>query len=335
MLNLWQKVALVLVGIAILCFLNGCGKGSEAYRTGNAEKLILRLAEIETSDLPSARGAREFARLVEQKSEGRIKIKVYDSGQLGQESSVIEQVRFGGIDFARVGLASLGNHSVQARMLTMPYVIRSAGQMWRIADGPIGDNIKEVLLKEKLVCLAWYDGGVRAFYNTQREIRDLEDYRGLKISVQRSSAMTELYTYLGAIVVPVPTNELYRSLQSGLIESVDDGIASYYIHRHYEIAKHLLYDSQYRIPEVLIASRMTMMQLSKRDQEIITESARESLNVQRQASLEMEKEAFQGLRDMGVLIHHMDSKDIDQLKEAAKTMYHSFRDEELNEILNY
>ena len=335
MLNLWRKVVWVLLGLAAICLLNGCGVSSDNYHTSDENKLILRLAETQAQDSPSAKGAREFARLVEQKTEGRIRIKVYDSGQLGQENSVIEQVQFGGIDFARVGVASLGNYSTRVRILTLPYVISSEGQMWRMIDGPVGDEIKETLMKEKIVCLVWYDGGVRAFYNSRREIQSPEDYRGLKISVQRSPAMAELYTYLGASVVPVPSHELYRALQSGLIDAVDDGLGAYYIHRHYEVAKYLLYDTQYHIPEMIIASRMTMMQLPRKDQEVIVAAASKSLNYHRQASLEMNKAAFRGLRDMGVLIHYLDAQGMEQIRATAQPLFNRFRLEDVQFIANY
>lgn len=330
-----QRLAWLLFALAFLFLCSGCRDEGENYRTNNANKLILRLAETQAAGTPSGKGVREFARLVEQKTAGRIKIKIYYSGQLGQEASVLEQIRFGGIDLARVSLASLEQHSAAVRMATLPYLITSPSQMLRIADGAIGIEIGEALLKEKIVCLTWYDGGARVFYNTSRAIRGVEDYRGLKIGIQRSPHMVELYNYMGAATVPVALHEQYRALQSGLIEAVDDSLATYYVHRHYEVAKHLLYDSESRIPEVVVASRVMMMQLSRQDQEVLMQAARESLKVQLQAWSELESEAFERLREMGVLINHVDAVGKKNLLVAAQPLYNSFRAAELQNVLQY
>ena len=330
-----RKLALLLLVPTCMAFFCGCRAESENYRTSNSNQIILRLAETQAAGTPSAIGVRAFARLVEEKTAGRIRVKVYYSGQLGEETNVLEQVQFGGVDFARVSLASLGHHSSAVRMVTLPYLITNSDQMRRIAEGKINAEIKEDLLKEKIVCLTWFDGGARVFYNTRREIRGVDDYHGLKISIQRSSHMVELYNYMGAFVVPISPHEQYRALQSGLIDGVDDSMANYYIHRHYEVAKHLLYDSQSRIPEVVVASRVTMMQLPRQDQEIIVWAAHESMKIQAQAWAEMEKDLFGKLREMGVLIHYVDALSMETLLSKAQPLYNNFRATDVEALIHY
>ena len=330
-----QKLPWLLFALAFLFLCSGCRDDGENYRTNNSNKLILRLAETQASGTPSGKGVREFARLVEQKTAGRIKIKIYYSGQLGQEDSVLEQLRFGGIDLARISLASLEQQSSQVKMATLPFLISSQSQLLRIADGQIGKTIMEELLKEKIVCLTWYDGGSRIFYNTRREIKGVADYQGLKIGIQHSPRMIELYNYLGASTLPVALNEQYRALQSGMIDGVDDSLANYYVHRHYEVAKHLLYDSQSRIPEVLVASRVSMMQLPRQDQEHLAQAARESRALQVQAWSKLESEAFARLREMGVLIQYPDAASKNGFMAVLQPLYNNFRAADLQNIIQY
>ncbi|MCK5197491.1 MAG: TRAP transporter substrate-binding protein, partial [Spirochaetales bacterium] len=63
----------------------------------SSEPIVLRLAETHGADYPTTQGDYEFARLVEERSNGRIKIEVYPGSQLGEERAVIEQVQFGAI----------------------------------------------------------------------------------------------------------------------------------------------------------------------------------------------------------------------------------------------
>ena len=84
---------------------------SAAPETGKAaakDTIVLRLAETQTETYPATMGAIEFARLVEEKTDGRIRIEVFTGGQLGgDEQAILEQVQFGAIDFTRVNFAPM------------------------------------------------------------------------------------------------------------------------------------------------------------------------------------------------------------------------------------
>ncbi len=88
------------------------------------------------ADYPTTKGDYEFARLVNERSNGRIKIEVYPGRQLGEEKAVIEQVQFGAIDFTRVSISPLAAFSPNFDALQMPYLYRSADHMWQVLNSP-------------------------------------------------------------------------------------------------------------------------------------------------------------------------------------------------------
>lgn len=89
-----------------------------------ADTVLLRLGETHVADYPTTKGNYEFARLVEERTGGRIKIEVYHSSQLGQEKAVIEGVQFGAIDFTRVSISPLSAFAPAFDALQMPYLYR-------------------------------------------------------------------------------------------------------------------------------------------------------------------------------------------------------------------
>jgi len=104
----FSKRLVIFLCLALVVFVfAGCGQKSESSRNQQSQgqsgpQLVLKLAENQPEDYPTTIGDKEFARIVEEKTNGRIKIEVYAGGQLGDEKSVIEAVQMGGIDFARV-----------------------------------------------------------------------------------------------------------------------------------------------------------------------------------------------------------------------------------------
>ena len=108
---------------------------TEAKQVDAKDTIVLRLAETQTETYPATMGAIEFARLVEEKSEGRIKIEVFTGGQLGgDEQAILEQVQFGAIDFTRVNFAPMTEFAPILSLLQMPYLFTDADHMHRVID---------------------------------------------------------------------------------------------------------------------------------------------------------------------------------------------------------
>ena len=128
-------------------------------------ELILRYAENQPEDYPTTEVAYAFAESVSERTGGRVQVRVYSNGVLGSETSVIEQMEYGGIDFSRASVMSLGEFVPETYVLQLPYLYEDDDHMWAVLDGPIGqvfmDSIKHRI---GLTGLAWFDAGVRHFY---------------------------------------------------------------------------------------------------------------------------------------------------------------------------
>lgn len=286
---------------ATLAFASGGGEAEAA----SAEPIVLRLAETHPADYPTTKGDYEFARLVEERTNGRIKIEVYPGSQLGEERAVIEQVQFGAIDFTRVSISPLAAFSPNFNALQMPYLYRNADHMWKVLNSDIGDEFLSSLEPAGFVGLSWFDSGARSFYNSVRPITSVEDLRGLKIRVQENELMVGLVESLGAVATPMPFGEVYSALQTGIIDGAENNWPSYFSTSHFEVAQYYTLDEHTRVPEITIASKLTMDRLSPEDREIIQQAARDSMAFQIQAWAEYEGVARQAIEANGNEIYEL------------------------------
>ncbi len=285
-----MKKALILCLITVL----GMGmvwSGGQQDSEEVAETIVLRLAETHGADYPTTQGDYEFARLVEERTDGRIKIEVYPGAQLGEERAVIEQVQFGAIDFTRVSISPLAAFSPNFNALQMPYLYRSPAHMWEVLNSPIGDEFLNSLEPANFVGLSWFDSGARSFYNSVRPIKSVADLSGLKIRVQESELMVGLVEALGAVATPMPFGEVYSAIQTGVIDGAENNWPSYYSTSHYEVAGFYTLDEHTRVPEITIASKLSMDKLSAADQAIIKQAAKDSMDFQIAAWAAYEKVA--------------------------------------------
>lgn len=325
-----KHVGISLIASALIVGLTGCGSSSatqtngskDAAATDNGSKVVLKLADNQAPDYPTVVGDNEFAKLVKDRSKGKIEVKVYPSGQLGDEKSVIEQVQLGAIDFARINSAPLAEFSKDIGVFNMPYLFNSSDQMWKVLNGPIGDKLLKSLEGGKMEGLTYYDSGARDFYNTKHAVEHPSDLKGLKIRVQQSKTFVDLVNGFGGSATPMAYGEVYNALQTGVIDGAENNWPSYYSTNHYKSAKYITEDEHTRNPEILLASQTAWSKLSPADQELVKQAAKDSQDAQRKAWSDLEKKAKEAAKANGNVITEL--KDTAEWQKAVQPLYDKY-----------
>ena len=287
--------------------------------TAEGTPVVLRLAETHPADYPTTKGDFEFARLVKERSNGRIQIEVYPSSQLGEEKAVIEQVQFGAIDMTRVSISPFAAFVPEFDALQMPYLYRSADHMWKVLKGPIGKKFLANLSPSGFVGLSWFESGARSFYNSKREVKGPADLKGMKIRVQQAPLMVDMVKALGAVPTPMDFGEVYSALQTGVVDGAENNWPSYFSTSHYEVAKYYALDQHTRVPEITVASKISMDKLSPADQELIKQAAWDSMDYQIAQWAAYVKVAQEKIRANGNIITEV--PDNSAWQAAMKPMY--------------
>ncbi len=281
--------------------------------------ISLRLAELHPADHPTAQADYEFARLVDERSRGRIRISVYTDSMLGQEISVLEQVQFGAIDIARVSLSAVASYVPRLNALQMPYLYRDADHMWRVLKGELGKELLASVGDAGFVGLGWFEAGARNFYNSRRSITSPSDLRGLRIRVQESTLMSDIVTAFGASPVQQPFGEVYSAMETGAVDGAENNMPTYFSSRHYRVAPYYTLTEHARIPEIVVGSAVSFAVLSRADLELISRAAMDSIDFQRRAWAEYEKLAMDRVRSAGVRI--VTKPDLAEWRALARKIY--------------
>ncbi len=286
-------------------------------------EFVLTYAENQPENYPTTLGGRKFAELVEDRTKGRIKIIVQAEGVLGDEKAVVKQMQYGGIDFARVSLSTLSESIPKLNVLQMPYLYKDSTHMWNVLEGAIGEEFLNSFVGSDIVALSWYDAGARSFY-TKKPVISLEDMKGLRIRVQESDLMVDMVEALGAIAVPIIYEDVYSALERDLIDGAENNWPSYEIKSHYEVAKYFTVDEHTRVPEVQICGKSTWDKLSKEDQEIIKECAKESALYERELWKERERQSQEIVTKNGGEVITLPNEEKERFRNAVKGVYEEY-----------
>jgi tripartite ATP-independent transporter DctP family solute receptor len=268
----------------------------------SACEVTLRSSDTHPEGYPTVVAVQKMGEMLEERTGGKLCIEVFHSAQLGQEKDTIEQTQFGVIDMNRVSLGPFNNIIEETQIPSLPFIFRSTDHMHRVMDGPVGQQILDAFSDHDLVGLAFYDGGSRSFYNSQKPIRSIEDLAGLKFRVMQSDIFVDMVSALGANATPMPYGEVYSSIQTGVIDGAENNWPSYDSSGHFEVAKYYTLNQHLIVPEVLVMSKTSFDKLSAEEQEIVRQAARDSVPLMRELWQEREKVSEQRVRDAGVEI---------------------------------
>lgn len=285
-------------------------------------EVTLRSSDTHPDGYPTVEGVKAMAAEVAEKTEGRICIEVFPSSQLGEEKDTIEQTQFGVIDMVRASFGSFNDIVPVTQLLSLPYLFRSEDHLHKVMDGPIGEEIGEGFAERDLIALAYYDGGARSFYNSQKPITSIEDLKGMKFRVMQNDVFVDMMAALGANATPMPYGEVYSAIQTGVIDGAENNYPSYDSSGHAEVAKYFTLDQHLMVPELVAISKISWDKLSPEDQAILREAARNSAQVQRQLWADQEKASEEKVVAAGAEV----IKDIDKTPfiEAMVPVYDKY-----------
>jgi tripartite ATP-independent transporter DctP family solute receptor len=258
-----------------------------------------RAAETQVPDYPTVQGLNQMAKLLDERSKGRLKIKVFANSALGSERDTIEQLKIGGLDMLRLSIAPLNNIVPETIVPSLPFVFRNEEHMHAALDGPVGEEILAAMAKQGIIGLAWYDDGPRSIY-AKKPIKSLADMKGLKLRVQQSDLWVAMTEALGASPTPLPYGEVYTALTTGIIDAAENSVLSYDTSRHFEVAKNFSLTEHSLLPSVVVFSKMIWDRLPEADRELIRQAAKDSVPYQRKLAQERQAQARETLVGKGV-----------------------------------
>lgn len=319
-----KRILCLLLLLVLFC---GCAPEEETV----VPEFVLTYAENQAEEYPTTLAAVEFARLVEERTAGKVVIQVVPGGEFGTNQEVIAQMSFGGVDFTSVSISAVSDEFPILNVLQLPYLFRNSTHMWRILDGQIGTDFLEVFSEGDLVGLSWYDAGARSFYCTE-PILNASDLQGKVIRVQNSQMMFDMVTMLGAEPVNIAYSDVYAAFETEQIDVAENNWPSYQSQRHYRCAPFYTIDQHTRVPDVQLVSKRTWEQLPDDYREIIRECAREAALYQRELWVEQERRAQALALVHGTQAIQLSDQQIMEFRRLVEPLYEQYCSEYMDLI---
>lgn len=308
-----------LASVAVLALLVPAG----AATAQDIQERTLRLSSANNKGHPQVIGAERFAELVEEKSGGKIEVKIYPGGVLGADLQNFSAMQGGTLDM-NVGNASLLAGNVKEfAVFDFPFLFNTVEEAYAVMDGPVGKKLLEKLPERGLVGLAYWELGFRHINNNSRPIATAEDIEGLKMRVIPTPIYIDFMNALGANAVPMPFTETYTALETGAVDGMTNPLINIADSKFYEVTDYLTITNHMYNPQAVTISKITWDKLSDDEKKIIQDSANEATAMQRQASQEANAKALEELKEE-MEVTELPAEELAKWREKAKPVIEKY-----------
>lgn len=308
-----------LASVAALALLVPAG----AATAQDIQERTLRLSSANNKGHPQVIGAERFAELVEEKSGGKIEVKIYPGGVLGADLQNFSAMQGGTLDM-NVGNASLLAGNVKEfAVFDFPFLFNTVEEAYAVMDGPVGKKLLEKLPERGLVGLAYWELGFRHINNNSRPIVTAEDIEGLKMRVIPTPIYIDFMNALGANAVPMPFTETYTALETGAVDGMTNPLINIADSKFYEVTDYLTITNHMYNPQAVTISKITWDKLSDDEKKIIQDSANEATAMQRQASQEANAKALEELKEE-MEVNELPAEELAKWREKARPVIEKY-----------
>lgn len=332
-----RKMSLLLVLMLLLGVVAvGCSNDSNNASGNNSgsEKVIeISYGHGFMPDTPHHQSAIKFKEEVEEATDGRVKVNVFPSGQLGSAREMFEGLQMGTQEIALVPTARISGFAPELQLFDLPFLFPDRETGYKIMDGEVGTELLDKLLEQNVKGVAFYEDGYKHF-TANRPVASVNDFNGVKFRTMESPIIINQFKALGAVPVPIDFGELYNSLQLGVVEGQENPLVTIESNKFYEVQSHITLSEHAYLAHVLIFSNDWFEKLPEDIQEILYEKGREIAVWQRQAVQDEEVKYLETIRDSGTTVIELTDEQKDELKEATKSVHDEYSKEFGSEILD-
>ncbi len=308
---MFKKLSIVAAGVITSLTLLSPVQAAENWRAWN----------IHNDGHPNTAAMDRFSELVDEATNGEIKVEVFHGGVLGSQPDALEQVRLGAIEIGNFNLGPIGPMVKEANLVSLPFIFKSVPHMFRVLEGEAGETIAAAMAEAGVKPLAWVDAGARSFYS-QKPINTPADVEGLKIRVMNNDLYTSMISAMGGNPSPMAFAEVQQALKTGVVDGAENNFPSFKNVGHYEVTTHYSLSEHLIIPECICVNTSKFDALSAELQEQVRGAAQEAALYQRELWAVQSEQARKDVEAAGIKVNEIADKG--PFQEAMTKVYDDY-----------
>lgn len=291
-------------------FYFGCGRKEQE------QVYTFKIGHVANSDHTWHKAFKYFSEILYERSNGKIIIEVYPNEQLGKEIELIRSIKTGIADMT-ITAGTLQNWTDIVAFSDMPFIFRDSVHMKKLAEGPIGKEMADKILKETGIRIVTYFPRGPRHLTSNRPVRNPADLNGLLIRVPNVPSYTVAWSAMGANPTPMAMSEVFTSLQQGTIEAQENPLAMISSTNLYEVQDYVNLTAHVISWGYVVIGDKQFQEMPRDLQVLFMEAAKDMQDYEHRLFLENETRLRDYLEEKGMTFIEVDNLSFREMGSPA------------------
>jgi tripartite ATP-independent transporter DctP family solute receptor len=302
-----KYATLAATGLATVPILDACAQSTPAGPKKFGSKVTFKMATISQGDFPYNLGVKDWMARLEKEAPGAFDFQFFPASQLGDEGTIEKGIIAGSIH-GGVAAGAWGGFVPAYSTVELPFIINDLPHMYKLADGKFGEKLTSLAEAKGFKILAYYSTGTFQLETRTKPVRNLSDFKAMKVRIVPNAATTAGVQALGAVPVPIALNQVYTSLQQGTVEGATNDVLTVSSQHFYEVEKYMTIMDILCEPRPVITSKAFFDSLDKDHQDILLSTCKASAIFERKNFEDQLKAGTDTLTKNGIQIVQLEDR---------------------------
>lgn len=281
--------------------------GGFHLRGAQAADIRLRFANNLPTTHPLNVRATEAAKTIATQTNGRVDFQVYPNNQLGNDTSTLEQLRAGAVDFFTLSPIILGSFVQSAQISGVGFAFANEEQVWKAMDGALGEHVRNEIAKTEIFAIKnIWDNGFRVTTTSKAVIKAPGDLKGVKLRVPPGPLWVSMFKALGASPASINFAEVYAALQTGVVDGQENPVVLINNAKLFEVQKHVALTNHMWDGFWMLGNKRTFGRLPQDIQDIVRSTLEDAGLKQRADVKKLNETAAAELKTKGMIFNDVD-----------------------------
>ena len=240
-----------------------------------AKPIVIKFSHVVAVDTPKGQAAEYFKKLVEERSNGAIKVEVYPNASLYDDRDAIEALSMNAIQMAAPSFSKFTSFVPQLQLFDLPFLFNDVNHLHKVLNGKVGQKLLEMVGKRGLVGLSYWDNGFKQL-SANKPLIMPADAAGLKFRIMSSKVLEAQFKALDANPQVLPFSEVYSALQQGVVDAAENPLSNFYTKKFNEVQKDLTMSNHGYLGYMVVTNKIFWKKLDDSQRALIKQAMKEA-----------------------------------------------------------
>lgn len=288
-----------------------------------------KFSHVVSENTPKGKAANYFAKLVKERSNGRLVIHVFPSAQLIDDDKIFQELKRNNVQFGAPSFSKFTPLAKEFNLWDVPFIFRDTDHLHAVMDGEVGEILKNAIATKGFIALSYWDAGFKQFSTNKKPILNPSDVQGQKVRIMSSKVLEEQIKAVNGNPQVLPFGEVYSALQTGVVDAAENPLSNLYNSKFYEVQKSITLSNHGYLGYLVVASEKFWASLSESDKALIESAMKEATEYERIESAKEEALLLKRLQTndkTGTKIYELSPAQKAEWESVMRAIYPKFYD---------